>query len=119
MISNWIQRQNKYFIAFTESSLDEFYDSSTDYYDDDSTDDSTDVSLDIENALEQLTPDTDGNFLVDDMILTQDQFNFEFGGPIADDIRDSGRRRKKYRWKKRIVYYDFSPEFSEFYPCHA
>ena len=58
--------------------------------------------------------DEDGNFVVGDMILSPEQYDFEYGtGGDGDGPIDSGIRGNQFRWNNRVVPYGFARGISE------
>ena len=65
-----------------------------------------DPNIDLGNEL--APQDNDGNFLVGDMILSPEQYNFEYGpSSDGDGPIDSGIRGNQFRWNSGIVPYEY------------
>lgn len=64
---------------------------------------------DIGNSVDQdwNQPDENGDYLLDDMILDQHQFNRFFGTEDEKELSRQARPQESYRWTNKIVPYKF------------
>ena len=70
--------------------------------------DYSDSSTDTGNTL--APKDKDGNFVVDDMVLTPERYNFEFG---TDGDSNGTMNVEQYRWENGVVPYEFSTKIGK------
>ena len=57
--------------------------------------------------------DEDGNYVIGDMILNPEQFNYAYGKADDGEVVQSGINGERYRWPGGVVPYEFSRGISK------